>query len=101
MDCDKMMFTPNDLPRSAIIVLDHLTEHGPMAPRDLSKKSKVPLRTVTFAIQKLVNQRLLRKVPNLMDMRKPLYHANVDRIREVEAEIDRLRIMSGLQMRAI
>ncbi len=97
----KKMFTPNDIPRSALIVLDHLTEHGPMAPRDLSKKSKMPLRTVTFALKKLIMHRLLRKVPNLLDMRKPLYHANIDRIREVEAEIERLRIMTGLHMRAI
>jgi DNA-binding MarR family transcriptional regulator len=101
MDCDKMMFTPNDLPRSALIVLDHLTEHGPMAPRDLSRKSKMPLRTVTFALKKLVRHRLLRKVPNLLDMRKPLYYANIDRIREVETEIERLRIMTGLHMRVI
>ena len=98
---NEMMFTPNDLPRSALILLDHLTEHGPMAPRDLSKKSKIPLRTVTFALKKLVGHSLLRKVPNLMDMRKPLYHANVERIREVEAEIERIRLMVGLQMRAI
>ena len=101
MDCDNTMFTPNDIPRSALIVLDHLTEHGPMAPRDLSRKSRIPLRTVTFALKKLVRHRLLRKVPNLLDMRKPLYHANRDRIREVEADIERLRIMSGLHMRAI
>ena len=101
MDCDELMFTPNDLPRSALVVLNHLTEHGPMAPRDLSRKSKLPLRTVTFALKKLVRHRLLSKVPNLLDMRKPLYHANIDRIREVEAEIERLRIMSGLHMRAI
>ncbi len=37
----------------------------------------------------------------LMDMRKPLYHANIDRIREVEAEIYRLRIITGLQMRTV
>ncbi|MFW9871421.1 MAG: MarR family transcriptional regulator [Candidatus Thorarchaeota archaeon] len=95
------MFTQNDLPRSALIILDHIEEHGPIAPRDLAKRSKIPLRTVTFALKKLVNQRLLLKVPNFMDMRKPLYHADIDRIREVEAEIEKLRIMTGLQMRAI
>jgi DNA-binding MarR family transcriptional regulator len=95
------MLTPNDVPRSALIVLDHLTEHGPMTPRDLSKKSQVPLRTVTFALKKLVMHRLLRKVPNLMDMRKPLYRADVERIREVEAEIEQLRVMVGLQMQVI
>ena len=101
MECDGKMLTQHDVPRSAIILLDHLTKHGPMAPRDLSKKAKIPLRTVTFALQKLVRMRLLNKTPNLMDMRKPLYHPNIERIREVEAEIERLRIMTGLQMRVI
>ncbi len=95
------MFTQNDIPRSALIILDHIEEHGPMAPRDLAKRSKIPLRTVTFALNKLVTQRLLRKVPNFMDMRKPLYHADFDRIKEVKAEIEKLRIMTGLRMRAI
>ncbi len=95
------MFTQNDIPRSALILLDHLRENGPMAPRDIAKKAKIPLRTVTFAIQKLLKIQLLRKVPNLMDMRKPLYHPNLERIREVETEIDKIRILTGLQMRAI
>lgn len=95
------MFTQNDLPRSALIILEHITEHGPMAPRDLSRNSDIPLRTVTFALQKLVKQRLLCRVPNFMDMRKPLYHPNVDRIKEVEAEIDRLRLEIGINLRVI
>lgn len=101
MDCGRKMFTQNDIPRSALILLDHLRESGPMAPRDIAKRAKIPLRTVTFAIQKLLKIHLLRKVPNLMDMRKPLYHANLDRIRELEADIHRLRIITGLHMRAI
>ena len=95
------MFTPHDIPRSALIVLDHIEEYGPMAPRDLSRKSKIPLRTVTFALKKLLHQRLLHKVPNFMDMRKPLYHPNSERIREMEADLERLRILTGLHMRAI
>ena len=95
------MFTPNDIPRSALIILDHIEEHGPAAPRDLSKKTKVPLRTVTFALQKLVRQQLLRKTPNFMDMRKTLYHANNERIRELQADLERLRVLTGLHMRAI
>ncbi|MGY5865580.1 MAG: helix-turn-helix domain-containing protein [Candidatus Thorarchaeota archaeon] len=95
------MFTQNDLPRSALIILDHIEEHGPMAPRDLSRKSKIPLRTVTFALKKLVHQRLLHKVPNFMDMRKPLYHPNVKRINELQSEIERLRIIQGIRLRVI
>ncbi|MBN2228332.1 MAG: MarR family transcriptional regulator [Candidatus Thorarchaeota archaeon] len=95
------MMTPNDLPKSALLILDHLAIHGPMAPRDLSRESKIPLRTVTFALQKLIRQKLLRKVPNLMDMRKQVYHADIERIHELQNEIERLRALVGVSLRVI
>lgn len=95
------MLSLNDIPRSALMVLDHLTENGPMAPRDLSRSSKIPLRTVTFALEKLLKQNLLRKVPHLMDMRKQLYHLDPERIRAIENDIDHLRTIARIHMRAI
>ncbi|MGY5873044.1 MAG: MarR family transcriptional regulator [Candidatus Thorarchaeota archaeon] len=95
------MLTANDLPRSALLVLDQLTEHGPMAPREIARMSRIPLRTVTYALHKLVQQNLLRKVPNLMDMRKQMYHPDNDRIRAIESDINRLRIVVGIHMRPI
>lgn len=95
------MLSLNDIPRSALLVLDHLSENGPMAPRDIARGSKIPLRTVTYALHKLINQKLLRKVPNLMDMRKQLYHLDAERIRAIEKEITHLRTMAGIHMRAI
>jgi hypothetical protein len=72
-----------------------------MAPRDIARGSKIPLRTVTYALHKLLNQRLLRKVPNLMDMRKQVYHLDKERIHVLEKEIDQLRVIVGVHMRAI
>ena len=95
------MLSLNDVPKSALLVLDHLNQHGPMAPRDIARGSKIPLRTVTYALHKLLKQKLLRKVPNLMDMRKQLYHLDRERIREVEKDISQLRAMVGIHMRAI
>lgn len=95
------MLSLNDIPRSALLVLDHLTENGPMAPREIAKVSKIPLRTVTYALHKLLQQKLLRKVPNLMDMRKQVYHLDRDRMQAVERDIDRLRLMAGVHLRAI
>jgi DNA-binding MarR family transcriptional regulator len=95
------MLSLNDIPRSALLVLDHLTENGPMAPREIAKVSKIPLRTVTYALHKLIQQKLLRKVPNLMDMRKQLYHLDRDRMQDVENDIDRLRMIAGVHLRAI
>ena len=75
------------------------TNYGQQVIEALGISISLPVGTVTFALKKLVHQRLLHKVPNFMDMRKSLYHANMERIREVEAEIERLRIMTGLHMR--
>ncbi len=61
------------LPKSAIRVLALLTKKGPLPPRVISKEAKVPLRTVTFALDRLVDSDLCHKVPNLGDMRRTLY----------------------------
>ena len=72
-----------------------------MAPRDIARGSEIPLRTVTFALEKLLKQKLLRKVPHLMDMRKQLYHLDTDRMRAIENDIDHLRTIARTHMRAI
>ena len=77
-----------ELPRSAIIVLDKLTHDGPMTPKDISTKVDLAPRTVSFALRKLVGQKLCRKIPNLQDMRQPLYHADVERARELRMKFE-------------
>ena len=91
----------SDLPKSALVVLDHIAAEGPLAPREISRRFDVPLRTVTFALKKLMKLDLLRKVPNFADMRKPQYHPNHQRVRELHDVIDLLRIQMGVQLRAI
>lgn len=89
------------LPKSALVVLDHVSAEGPIAPREISRKFKVPLRTVTFALKKLMKLDLLKKTANLADMRKPQYHANLQRVQELHDVIDLLRVQMGVQLRAI
>lgn len=91
----------SELPPSALIVLDHLASDGPMAPRDISRKYDVPLRTVTFALKKLMRLKLLRKVPNLLDMRRPLYHIDRETLVELGHKIEMVRIQAGIHLRAI
>lgn len=95
----KAMLTHSDLPRSAIIILDHLSEDGPLSPHQISHKTRLPTRTVSFALQKLIGQKLCRRIPNLQDMRKPLYLVDDQRARDLKAQIDRLRAESGLIFR--
>ncbi|MGY5862695.1 MAG: helix-turn-helix domain-containing protein [Candidatus Thorarchaeota archaeon] len=79
-----------DLPRSAIIVLNHLSIDGPMTPKDLSKKVDLAPRTVSFALRKLMGQQLCRKVPNLNDMRQPLYLADTVKAKEVRMKYEHI-----------
>jgi DNA-binding transcriptional regulator GbsR (MarR family) len=78
----KRMMSSN-LPKSALIVLEGLTVSGPMSPKDISEKTKLAPRTVSFALRKLLGWRLCRKVPNLSDMRQPLYLANPEMARNL------------------
>ena len=71
------------LPRSAWIVLNSLMKNGPMCPKDLCADIRLAPRTVSFALRKLMHSNLLRRIPNLGDMRKSLYVADELRIKEL------------------
>ena len=72
-----------NLPKSALRILEFLTKSGPLPPRVISKEAKVPLRTVTFALDRLVDSDLCEKVPNLGDMRRTLYVVNQENAKAV------------------
>ena len=71
------------LPYSALLVLDVLSHHGPMPPRDISLRANVPPRTVSFALRQLRKFDLCKRVPNLQDMRQPLYVVDPSKARAV------------------
>ena len=85
-----------DLPNSALIVLSSLTSEGPMTPKTIITKVKMPSRTITYALQTLVKEHIVKKSPNLLDMRQPIYHVNLDRVKELRLsfridQVSRLR----------
>lgn len=71
------------LSKSALVVLQFLSKRGPLPPRVISKEAKVPLRTVTFALDRLVGTEICQKIPNLGDMRCTLYSVNLDKAQAV------------------
>ncbi len=71
------------IPKSARVVLHSLATIGPMSPKEISRKSELPLRTVSFAIRRLTKWHLLKRIPNLQDMRQPLYNIESDEIRKI------------------
>lgn len=77
-----------ELPKSAIVVLDKLSKEGPMTPKDISKEVDLAPRTVSFALRKLMGRKLCRKIPNLQDMRQPLYLADTDRAKEIRTKFN-------------
>jgi len=79
---------PARFKRSTLIVLDHLANTGPMYPNEIIEKSGLSPRSVTYALRELLKFKLCRKLPNLSDMRKPLYKVDQDRIREIERQIE-------------
>ena len=77
-----------ELPRSAIIVLDRLTSEGPMTPKAISSTVDLAPRTVSFALRKLMGKSLCRKIPNLSDMRQPLYAADMERAKALRTRFE-------------
>jgi len=71
------------LPRSAYIVLSQLARDGPLCPVDISERARLAPRTVSYALRRLTSTRLCKKIPNLIDMRRPLYTPNLEVAREV------------------
>ena len=67
------------LPRSALRILDALAKAGPLSPKEIHRKTKMASRTISFALNKLTHMRLCKRVPNLLDMRQPLYCINDNR----------------------
>lgn len=85
------------MPKSAIVVLHQLTEEGPMSPKDITDTLDISPRTVSFALKFLLTLKLCRKVPNLTDMRQPLYVADKDRARELTMDLQRAKAEAAVR----
>ena len=83
-----------DLPNSAILVLGSLATEGPMTPKTIIEKVGLAPRTISFALRTLVREQVIRKIPNLADMRQPIYHVDMERVKELQ-----LRFESGQMSR--
>jgi DNA-binding MarR family transcriptional regulator len=54
-----------------------------MCPKEISTKLEMAPRTVSFALRKLLKDKILRRIPNLLDMRRPKYHVNLEVARDL------------------
>jgi DNA-binding MarR family transcriptional regulator len=74
---------PGRTPKSAMAILGALIDHGPMCPLEISETLDMAPRTVSFALRKLLGRQLLRRIPNLQDMRRPKYHVNMEAAKDI------------------
>lgn len=88
------MSVPVNLTKSTLLVLDKLDRDGPMSPQQLSESSGLAMRTVTLALKTLLTGKFCRRIPNLMDMRKPLYHADPKKVEELRRNVEIWRSMA-------
>jgi DNA-binding MarR family transcriptional regulator len=80
-------------------VLHKLDKEGPMCPQDVAKSSGLAMRTVTLALKTLLRSKFCKRTPNLLDMRKPLYHVDAEKVRELRRNVEVMQIMARLQLR--
>ncbi len=68
-----------------------------MSPKDITDTLDISPRTVSFALKFLLTLKLCRKVPNLTDMRQPLYVADKDRARELTMDLQRAKAEAAVR----
>jgi DNA-binding MarR family transcriptional regulator len=59
-----------------------------MTPKDISRKVSLAPRTVSFALRKLMRRNLCKKIPNLSDMRQPLYLVNKEEAEQLRMKYE-------------
>ncbi len=87
------VFAGLGLTASSVVVLRELTDKGPMTPKQIRGEVDLSQRTVSDALRRLYDTRLCKKMPNLEDMRQPLYYANNSRMKELEIDFSQNRAM--------
>lgn len=84
------MLSSLKITKSAVIVFFKLAEGGPMCPHEIMQTVGLPPRTVTHALRQLLDKKLCVRIPNLYDMRKPLYRVDKIKAKEIERELEQI-----------
>lgn len=86
------------LSKSAVQVLSSIYENGPVSPRIISEITRLPIRTVFYAISNLLDEDLVRWKPSLIDMRYKMYSINEKRIQQLRSIIAPLLVHDLFQI---
>lgn len=61
------------IPPSARVVYDLLKSNGPLTAKDILRECNLAPRTVRYALKKLLDAKMIKRLPNLNDMRQNVY----------------------------
>ncbi len=84
---------------SALIVLNELATKGPMTPKQLRNEVTLSPRSVSDALRRLTDKSLCKRIPNLQDMRQPIYSVNMHVIRELNVSFEQIRTLAQIYMK--
>lgn len=65
--------TRSNLPWAAIPLLKYLDYHGKKTQKQLIVELELPVRTVRYAVTRLLEENYIQRIPNLEDMRSVFY----------------------------
>ncbi len=86
------------LTKRAVEVFDFIKENGPVTPKQIAVFTNLPSRTIFFAISNLVSEDLVKKTPDLTDMRNISYSVNPERVMELREIVSELSASYPLQV---
>lgn len=81
------------LPEAAIPLLRYLQDNGSKSQKDLIEALGLPIRTVRYSIRRLLEKKLIDKVPNLSDMRSVYYKISQEIIDLEQVITDELNLI--------
>jgi DNA-binding MarR family transcriptional regulator len=76
----------DELPPSAKLVFKVLEYNRQMTQKEIAEETRLSVRTVRYALNRLTEEGIVEQVPCLSDGRQTLYDLNEDAGEETEAE---------------
>jgi len=73
---DENMINVDHLPKSAREIYFVLRENGALKPQEIGNHTTLSNRTIRYALKILVDDMLIRRVPDLHDLRTHFYAVN-------------------------
>ncbi|MFP4189309.1 MAG: MarR family transcriptional regulator [Halobacteriales archaeon] len=78
----------DELPPSAKLVFKVLEYNRQMTQKEIAEETRLSVRTVRYALNRLTEEGIVEQVPCLSDGRQTLYDLNDDAGEEIEADAD-------------